>query len=72
VMDVLYWVLLVVSLALVCALVRHAMRRARALDDRISEFHDEQDNPAPGPVNPYADMSNIFGANPPPEDEEKK
>ena len=66
------WALIAVSLVLITLLVIHTRRRARALSQRIDDYHEEQETKKqqPGPINPYDDMAQLFG--PKPEPEEKK
>lgn len=62
--DILRWILIILSVPLLVLLVLHTVRRARELADRIDEYHEEQEaaKSQPGPVNPYADMAQAFGA----------
>ena len=66
------WVLIAASLVLITLLVMHTLRRARALSQRIDDFHEEQEaqKKQPGPINPYENIAQLFG--PKPESEEKK
>jgi hypothetical protein len=68
--DVLTWVLIALSIPFLIVVVRLTVRRAKALSDRIDEYHREQEaaKQRPGPVNPYQDMAQAFGVEPPPEE----
>lgn len=72
--EVLRWGLVIVSIPLVVLLVRHSVRRARALSGRIDEYHEEQESQAktPGPINPYKDMAELFGVPPEPTEDKKE
>lgn len=63
-MEILQWILIGLSAVLLVALVAHTRRRARALSDRIDEYHAEQEakKNQPGPIDPYADMAGLFGS----------
>ena len=71
-MEIIRWVLIAVSLVLITLLVMRTLRRARALSQRIDDYHEEQEaqKQQPGPINPYTNMGQLFG--PKPESEEKK
>ena len=72
VVEILQWVLVAASVPIVVALGVAAVRRARALSERIEEYHEEQEaqKDSPGPVDPYQSMSELFG--PPPPDDGKR
>ena len=71
-MEIIRWALIAVSLVLITLLVMHTLRRARALSQRIDDFHEEQEaeKKQPGPINPYDNIAHLFG--PKPESDEKK
>lgn len=60
-MEVLQWALIILSVPLLVMLVIQSRKRARALDERIREYKEEQEaaKSQPGPVNPYADLAEI-------------
>lgn len=62
-MEILKWVLIILSIPLIIAFVLHIIARARALSQRIDEYHAEQEaaKNSPEPINPYADMNSLFG-----------
>jgi len=61
--EILQWVLIAVSIPLFVAMVVYTVRRARELDRRIEEYHEEQEaaKNQPGPINPYGQMAELFG-----------
>jgi len=61
--DILKWVLIGLSIPLFVAMVIYTVRRARELDRRIEEYHEEQEaaKDQPGPINPYEQMAGLFG-----------
>ena len=60
--DILRWVLAVLAIPVLALLVRHAIRRARVLDERIEEYHEsEERRKQQGPADPYADLADILG-----------
>lgn len=63
-MEVLQWVLIVVSIPLIVALVILTRKRARALSERIEEYKEEQEaaKSMPGSVNPYEDLAALMHA----------
>lgn len=71
--EIIRWVLIALSLALIALLVMHTLRRARALSQRIDDYHAEEEakKQKPGPINPYEDMGHLFGPKPEPEDEKR-
>lgn len=64
------WILAAASVPVIVALAVAAVRRSRALSERIEEYREEQEaqKDAPGPVNPYQSMSELFGPPTPKED----
>lgn len=60
-MEILQWTLIVLSAPLIVLMIIHTRKRARALDDRIEEYKEEQEaaKSQPGPINPYEDLSNL-------------
>ncbi len=52
--DILRWFLIVLSIPAFALMVMYTVRRARELDQRIDEFHAEQEAATnqPGPINP--------------------
>ena len=72
--EILRWVLVGLAIPLIVVFVRYTIRRARALDERIDEYHEEQEaqKQQPGPIDPYGGMGELFGKGAPPEDEERK
>jgi type II secretory pathway pseudopilin PulG len=74
-MVVLQWVLIVLSVALIVMLVIQTRKRARALDERIEEYREEQEaaKSQPGPINPYQDLGNLIHPDrEPPSDNQEK
>ena len=71
--DILRWVLVVISIPLLVLFIIHTIRRARSLTERIDEYHESQaaGPQQPGPVNPYQDLSELFGNNNRPDDKEQ-
>jgi len=63
-MEILHWVLIGVSIPLLVVLVIRTRKRARALDERIEEYKEEQEaaKSKPGPVNPYDDLAALMYA----------
>jgi hypothetical protein len=61
-MEILNWVLIALSVPLIVAMVLYTVRRARELDRRIDEYHEEQEAAAnqPGPINPYEGMAGLY------------
>jgi len=59
-------ILVVLSVPFIVLAVRATLARVRELNKRIDEYHAEQEaaRKQPGPVNPYQDMAQIFGADP--------
>ena len=72
--EILRWVLVGLAIPLIVVFVRHTIRRARALDERIDEYHEAQEaeKQQAGPIDPYAGMGEVFGAGAPPKDEERE
>ena len=72
--DILRWVLVGLAIPLIVVFVRHTIKRARALEARIDEYHEAQEaqKQQPGPIDPYAGMGEVFGEGAPPEDEERE
>jgi hypothetical protein len=70
---ILKWFLAVVGVVLIAMLARLAIARARALSQRIDEYHAEQEakKNQPGAINPYADYERLIGGGKEPEDEDK-
>lgn len=60
--DILKWFLIGLSIPLIVLLVKHTMKRARALSERIDEYKEEMEaqSKQPGPINPYQQMADIF------------
>ncbi len=71
--DVLQYVLIALSIPLFVAMVIYTIRRARELDRRIDEYHEEEEaaKNKPGPINPYEQMT-AFGSEQCTEDGEQK
>ena len=62
--QILTWVLVILAIPLLVLFVRPTIKRIRALDERIEDYHESQKaEKRKGPVNPYADMAGLFGAN---------
>lgn len=63
-MEVLQWVLIIVSIPLIVVMVIQTRKRARALDERIEEYKEEQESAKskPGSVNPYDDLAALMHA----------
>ena len=61
--DIILITLVVLSVPFIVLAVRATLARARALDERIEQYHKEQEDAKgkPGPINPYADMGEAFG-----------
>ena len=61
--DILHWVLIALAIPLFVAMVIYTVRRARELDRRIDEYHEEEEaaKNQPGPINPYEQMGEVFG-----------
>lgn len=59
--DFLKWALAAASVFVIVMLIRHAVARARALSQRIDEYHAEQEakKQQPGPIDPYADFEHL-------------
>ena len=72
--DILRWVLVIISIPLLVLFIIHTIRRVRSLSDRIDEYHESQaaGPQQPGPVNPYQDMSAIFGIHNLPDDKDQE
>ena len=64
-MEILQWVMIGVSIPLLVWLVIRTQKRARALNERIEEYKEEQEaaKSKPGSVNPYDDLAALFHAN---------
>ncbi|MCE5200599.1 MAG: hypothetical protein ABFD54_10070 [Armatimonadota bacterium] len=43
-LEIIRWVLVIISIPLIVLLARHARRSARALSERIDEYHEEEDS----------------------------
>ena len=67
--QILRWVLIALAIVLIAFLVRHTVRRARALDECIDEYHESQENETGARPNPYESMAGLFGAD---DEEERK
>jgi len=65
-MEILRWVLIILSIPFIVMLVVHTRKRIRALEDRIDEYREEQEaaGSKPGPINPYEDFSKIIRFDP--------
>lgn len=63
-MEILQWVLIVLSVPLIVLMIVQTRRRAKALNERIEEYWDEQEEAKskPGPVNPYEDLASLVQA----------
>jgi hypothetical protein len=74
VIDILRWVLIILSIPLLVLLIVHTVSRVRRLSERIDEYHEEQEaaRSQPGPINPYADMGQAFGAGDQQQDDGKR
>jgi hypothetical protein len=61
-MVILQWALIILSVPLIVMLVIHTRKRVRVLNERIDEYHEEQEaaKSQPGPINPYDDLSKII------------
>ena len=60
--EILRWILAVLAVPVLALLIRHIIRRAKALDERIEEYHEsEESRKQQGPVDPYADLADVFG-----------
>ena len=61
-MQILQWALIVLSVPLIILLVIQTRKRARALDERIEDYREEQEaaKSQPGPINPYDDLANLI------------
>lgn len=61
--DILKWALVLLSIPLIVLMIKHTIRRARALNERIEEYKEEMEaqSKQPGPINPYQHMTDIFG-----------
>lgn len=70
--DIIQWLLIAVSIPLIVAMVLQTIKRARVLSERIDEYHESQEaqSQQPGPIDPYANIAEIFA--PKPEDENGK
>lgn len=64
-MEILQWVLIALSVPLIIVMVMQTRKRAKALDERIEEYKQEQEaaKSKPGPVNPYEDLAAIVQSN---------
>ncbi len=64
-MEILQWVLIVLAVPFIVLMILQTRKRARALDERIEEYWEEQEaaKSKPGPVNPYEDLAAIVQAN---------
>lgn len=60
-MDILQWAMIALSVPVIVMMVIQTRKRAKALDERIEEYWEEQEaaKSKPGPVNPYEDLANI-------------
>jgi hypothetical protein len=63
-MHILHWLLIGIAIPLIVVLVIRTRSRARALDERIQQYKEEQEaaKSKPGSVNPYEDLANIVRA----------
>lgn len=43
-LEIIRWILIIISIPLIVLLGRHALRNARALSERIDEYHEEEDS----------------------------
>ena len=70
--DTIRWVLIALAVPVIIWLVVTTIRRARALSERIEEYHEEEEEAKQSgqPVNPYEAMSQIMDTRP--ETERKK
>ena len=61
--GIIKWILVGFSVPIVILMARHSIQRAHALSRRIDEYKAEQEakKQQPGPINPYVDMSALFG-----------
>jgi hypothetical protein len=68
-MEVVKWILVGVSIPVIGWLLARTRRNAGMLNERIDEYHREQEELEKrgggkrGPVNPYEQMSELFGPN---------
>lgn len=61
-MEILRWVLIILSIPLIVMLVVHTRKRIRALEDRIDEYREEQEaaKSQRGPIDLYEDLARAF------------
>lgn len=64
-MEILRWILIGLSLPVIGWLVIRTKRNASELNQRIDEYHKEQEElerqrGRKGPINPYEQMANLF------------
>ena len=64
-MDILQWALIAVSIPIIVFMVILTRKRAKALDERIEEYFEEQEAAKSNPANPYEDLASLFGSQPP-------
>lgn len=65
-LDIINWVLIAASIPVIVVLVNVVRRRARELDARIDQYHEQQEAAKQkGPVDPYADLAALYGAQKP-------
>lgn len=65
-MEILHWALVIISIPFLVLMVLHTIKRAKALSERIEEYHEEQESSQAGPANPYESLAGLYRQ--PPED----
>ena len=60
-MEILQWVLIGLSVPFIVVVIIQTRKRARALDERIRQYKEEQEaaRSQPGPINPYEDLAKL-------------
>lgn len=60
-MEILRWILIALSIPMLVLMLLQTRKRARALAERIEEYHEEQETAKskPGPINPYEDLASL-------------
>ena len=64
-MEVLRWILICLSVPLILLMAIQTRKRAKALEERIEEYKEEQEaaKATPGPINPYDDLAALVRSN---------
>lgn len=63
-MDILQWSLIAISVPIIVIMIIQTRKRAKALNERIEEYIEEQEAGKSGPVNPYEDLATLMNPDP--------